>query len=374
MPHYVLDARTTTPHFPGIGRYVTNLARALIPHLQSGERITLLHNPQYPASLPSSDTVQLLPVAASPFSLSQQWLVPGLLRRLNADIYHSTYYLMPYSPRVPTVLTVYDLIPLLLPEASSRRAALLFRATLTLALRAAQQVVTLSGAARDDLIRVTSSLPSVMTIPAAADPIFTLQTPDAIAAVRARYHLPERFVLYLGSNKPHKNLVRLVEAWHQFRAASLVTEDDMELVIAGAWDPRYPEARERASALGLSDIHWLGPIPGADLPALYAAATAFVFPSLYEGFGLPPLEAMACGTPVACSNASSLPEVLGGAALLFDPSSVTAIADALRGLLGNAELRSDLQMRGLRQAAQFSWTRTAVATLGVYRDLAASSP
>jgi alpha-1,3-rhamnosyl/mannosyltransferase len=141
------------------------------------------------------------------------------------------------------------------------------------------------------------------------------------------------------------------------------------LVIAGTWDPRYPESRQRAEALALKEaVHFLGPIVEEDLPTLYSGAVAFVFPSEYEGFGLPVLEAMACGTPVACSNTSSLAEVAGDAALLFDPTDVAAIADALTHLLHEPSLWADLRERGLRRTAQFSWERTARDTLAVYRQ------
>jgi alpha-1,3-rhamnosyl/mannosyltransferase len=187
-----------------------------------------------------------------------------------------------------------------------------------------------------------------------------------VEAVRRRYALPERYVLYLGSNKPHKNLIRLIEAW------ALLAEYGTRstLLIAGTWDPRHPEPRLLARRLGLENIRWLGPVPEPDIPALYAGATAFVFPSLYEGFGLPVLEAMACGTPVACSNTSSLPEVVGDAALLFDPTDAAGIAEALSRLMHDADLRADLRERTLRQAARFSWERTARATLTVYRQTA----
>ncbi|HID89588.1 MAG TPA: glycosyltransferase family 1 protein, partial [Anaerolineae bacterium] len=191
---------------------------------------------------------------------------------------------------------------------------------------------------------------------------------------RRKYGLPERYILYLGSNKPHKNLVRLVEAW------ALVTKRgtrDTEhgsrttLVIAGAWDPRYPESRERAESLGLGNIRWLGPVPESDLPALYTGATVFVFPSLYEGFGLPVLEAMACGAPVICSNVSSLPEVAGDAAVTFTPTDPGAIADALDRVLNDAGLCADLRDRGLRRARLFSWDQSARRTLALYREVRA---
>jgi len=148
-------------------------------------------------------------------------------------------------------------------------------------------------------------------------------------------------------------------------------------VIAGAWDERYPEARQLAHALEAPRIRWLGPVPEADLPSLYSAATVFVFPSLFEGFGLPVIEAMACGTPVVCSNVTSLPEVAGDAAILFDPAPLvvetlhaTSLQTALERVLGDDTLRAELREKGLARAAQFSWQVSAAHTLELYRRFA----
>ncbi len=363
MPHYILDARTATPHFPGIGRYVTNLARELAPLLAPDERLTLLHDPAHPLALPANGAAQGLAVNVSPFSLQQQWVIPRLLRQHRADVYHSAYYVMPYYPGRPTVLTLYDLIPILFPEHSTLRARLLFRWTTALALRAARRCLAISEATRRDVLAHFRIDPArVTTIPLAADPAFTPQSQQSMNELRARLNLPQRFILYLGSNKPHKNLARLVEAFAR------MAESAAHLVIAGAWLPQHPEARQRAVALHVDDrITWLGPVSSADQPALYAAAMAFAFPSLYEGFGLPPLEALACGTPVICANTSSLPEVVGDAALLIDPTNVEVLAAALDRLWSDAVLRQTMRDKGLAQARHFSWQATAQQTLDVYR-------
>ena len=216
----------------------------------------------------------------------------------SASLYHGTYFMMPYFPSVATILTVHDLIPLKHPELVTWRARLFFRLAFGMALRTSDHVVTISSTTRRDL---TDHFPgweerSTATI-LAADPRFHRQAPDAIRRVRSRYTLPVQYVLYVGSNRPHKNLVRLVEAW------PLADTGDAVLIIAGAWDERFPEARTRASALG-SDarVRFLGPVSDEELPGLYSGAEVFVFPSLCEGFGLPVLEAMACGVPVVCST------------------------------------------------------------------------
>lgn len=372
MTHFVLDARTVTPHFPGIGRYVANLARAMVPLLGEGERLLLLRDPTRPSpwdpTALAGERIQVVDVPVSPFALHQQWVLPCLLRRLGIDVYHSPYYLMPYRPGVPTLATVYDLIPLLFPQIVSPRARLLFRWTMALALRAASHIIAISQATRHDLLAFFRPSPQKVTaIPLAADPGFHPRPATEVERVCRKYALPEEYVLYLGINKPHKNLVRLIDALSQIQHhVSRFT-----LVIAGVWDSHYPEPRQRVEALGLENgVRFLGPVPEEDLPALYAGAALFVFPSLYEGFGLPALEAMACGVPVACSNTSSLAEVVGDAALTFDPTNVDVIADALNRLLADADLRADLRQRGLRRAAQFSWERTARQTLELYRSVA----
>ena len=361
----VIDARTASDHFPGIGRYVVNLCRALCQVVPDVD-LAVLYDPGATASRLALPDVPRLACLASPFALRQQWLIPRQLRCAGARLYHSPYYLMPYWPGVPTVLTCHDVIPLVYPGYFSAQQRLAFRLAYSLALRAAQHVIAVSQATRADLARFFG-LPSqrITVIPEAADPLYTPQPDAKIVAVRQRYGLPPGYVLYLGSNKPHKNLVRLVQAWALVKQRNAAR--DMQLVLAGPWDTRYPESRQLAEQLGLqTDIRFLGPVPEADLPALYSGATLLVFPSLYEGFGLPVLEAMACGTPVACANTSSLPEVAGDAAPRFSPTDTAAMADLLARLLTDPDWRATLRAAGLRQAASFSWQETARQTLAVY--------
>lgn len=374
MTRYVLDARTATDHFPGIGRYIVNLARAIIPLLDHDEQLVLLRDPAKPSAF-NLDTlagsqVDVIDISISPFAVRQQWVIYGMLRRLKADIYHSPYYLMPYRLPTPTLLTVYDLIPLLYPHYFSRRTRLIFKWATTLAIRAATQITTISQATRHDLLTHYHPSPDKVTaIPLAADPNFCPVSADTIANLRARLKLPEDYVLYVGSNKPHKNLVRLIEAW------ATIQPQPTSLVIAGVWDSRHPDSYQRMKQLNLSGtVHFLGPVAEADLPALYSGATMFIFPSEYEGFGLPVLEAMACGVPVACANTSSLPQVAGDAALLFEPTDTASMAEVLHRLLNDVNLRANLRQRGLCRAEQFSWQQTAQETLALYRKMGLATP
>ncbi|MFN8445974.1 MAG: glycosyltransferase family 1 protein [Caldilineaceae bacterium] len=384
MTSYILDTRTATTHFPGIGRYVANLERELPGLLNEEEALVLLEQEMGIHSLRSvhgwgDGEMKRIEVAASPFSLSQQWQVPKALRTFSHNpqsairnpqfLYHSPYYLMPYRPSMPTILTFYDVIPLLYPEYVSLQARLLFRLTTQFACRAASHIVSISDASSRDLTRYFG-VPAnkITTTSLAPDPRFQPQQPAECDRVRQKYNLPEHFILYFGINKPHKNLVSLIDAYAKLIRNPQSTIRNIPLVIAGAWDARYPEAKQHAASLG-DNVRFLGRIDDAGLPGLYASATVFVFPSKYEGFGLPVLEAMACGTPVACSNTSSLPEVAGDAALLFDPTNVGEISAAIEQLVSNEGLQKELRQRGLNQAARFTWRKTAEKTLDVYRTV-----
>lgn len=367
MRTYVLDARTVTPHFPGIGRYVRSLAAALPGLLAQDERLKIIRPTGTNFDFPEepSEQVSFIDTDVTPFGLRQQRNIPGLLR--SADVYHSPYYLMPYRPAAPTVLTIYDLIPLRYPELMPLRVRLTFRITTRLALAAARQVICISSATRKDLLDTFAGLDpeNVHAIPLAPAAQFFPRTAEETAHIRQKYHLPDEFGLYLGINKPHKNLVHLVEAWSQ-------ADTIMPLVISGAWDSAFPEARETAERLGLTvsgRVRFIGAVPEADLPGLYTACRLFVFPSLYEGFGLPVIEALACGAQVACSNTSSLPEVAGDAAELFDPAIPLSIAQGIETALAAPHKREI----ALAQAGKFNWTHTAAATLEIYRGIAYNS-
>lgn len=374
MSAFVFDTRTAITHFPGIGRYVAGLLPALSTQLAQDERLVLLctstaQAAQFDALRASNAAVSVHYVQADAFSPAQQWQVRRLVGSLAAPnealVYHSPYYLMPYWLGVPKVLTVHDLIPIVLPETVSLRARLFFRLTHRLALRSADRIIAVSEATRSDLINVLGVEEARITvIPHSVESRFHPQPQTEIERVRTTHDLPAQFVLYLGINKPHKNLVGLIQAY------AMLPENAPLLVIAGAWDTRYPEARELATRLALTDrVRFLGPVNDADLPGLYSAATVFVFPSRYEGFGFPVLEAMACGTPVACSNVSSLPEVGGDAVSYFDPLLPSTIAAQLIRLLESDSLRQKSATEGVARSLQFTWEQAAAATIALYRRL-----
>jgi glycosyltransferase involved in cell wall biosynthesis len=368
-----LDARYTSRHFPGIGRYTVGLARGLA-ELSHGHTLVLIIGPETEAvrydlhEITAMPGVDVARAYALPFAPGQQIELPQLARRLRLDLLHSPYYIKPYfGLPCPSVLTVYDLLGWRYPRTLSTRGRLLYNTLMGRAVRTADAIVTVSQHTRDDLVyRYKLPADQISVTPLAAERRFHPQPPDLIAAVRKRYDLPERYLLYLGANKPHKNLERLVRAWERVISAG-AAPPDLVLVLAGHEDPAYPEARRFVAERNLAPrVRFLPDPADADLPALYSGALIFVFPSYYEGFGLPPLEAMACGVPVVCSYAASLSEVVGNAALTVDPFSSIEMAEELSRLLRNPALRRTLRERGLHRARSFTWSRTALETLRVY--------
>ena len=368
-----LDGRYISDHFPGIGRYVYGLAGALADQAPADTLVILVNadqpNTRYNlADLARRPNVELTWVKARPFSLREHVELPWLARRQRLDLLHSPYYVKPYVLPVPSVTTVYDVTPALYPDyLPGRRQQFIYELTTRLTVETSAALLTLSESARRDMIAVYDARPARITVTyPAVDDRFHPRSASEVLAVRRRLGLPEAYILYLGINKPHKNLPRLVEAFA--RVAQAVP--DIVLVLAGKRDPRYPHALDRAWALGLGErVVTLDDVPEDDLPALYSGAALFAFPSLYEGFGFPVLEAMACGAPTVTSTTSSLPEVAGQAALLVPPDDVEGLTRAMIAVLQDGRLWTRLHRAGLERATQFSWNTTALRTLDVYRKL-----
>lgn len=376
-----IDARTLRDDYPGIGRYIHNLLQAMQPHL-AGHTLVIVHDPgvgktRYDlTALTDRPGVELAPFPVAPRALNQQWKLPALLRRLELDLFHSPYYVTAYwRLPCPLVLSLYDLIPIVYPPSMpSLPGRLGFRLAVTLALRAARRVIVCSQATRADLMHTFGvSAERIAVVPGAAAPIFAPAPEAAVRRTRELHRVPPRYILHVGVNKPHKNLETLLTAYQQYCASTPPT-DRASLVLVGQVDPRYPNPRLWAAQLGLANsVLALGSVSDDDLRNLYSGAACVVFPSLYEGFGLPVVEAMACGAPVLCSAASSLPEAAGDAALLLDPHDKAGWAEAIARVLRDPALRADLRARSLARAGQFSWDASARATLQVYHSLHVTS-
>lgn len=363
-----IDGRYIEDHFPGIGRYTYNLINKM-PEVAPDADFVIFHDPRLlntrydVEDLARHPNLQLVSVDVPTLSLKEQHRLPSLAKSLSLDLLHSPYYIKPYWLSCPSVVTIHDLIPMIYPQHLPHRwTAWIFRATASLAVRRTNQIIAVSESTSRDLASLFgASQAQVTVVHEAADERFRPLERKESNSVLQRYGLPRQYILYLGINKPHKNLVFLLQVFSQ-------VETEAKLVLAGREDPRYPQARQEAERLNLSErVVFLGEVADHDLPMLYGGAELFVFPSLYEGFGLPVLEAMACGTPVICSNRSSLPEIVGDAALTLDPLDRDAWVAALTELLEKEALRAEMRTKGLRRAQTFSWEDTARRTWLVYQ-------
>jgi glycosyltransferase involved in cell wall biosynthesis len=307
--------------------------------------------------------------------LWEQLRIGRAARNENVDVLHCPYFSAPVRLPCPTVVTIHDVITLMLPEYREHLMNRAYTALVAQTTRRAHAIIAVSECSRRDIVRVLD-IPAdrVHVIGNAIDATFhPVDDPAERAAMRARLSLPTKFILAGLGFDARKNILGVVEAYSRLSPA---TRAEYPLVIAGrahmVGHPLYPDPRPRISALGIqNDVILCGEVQEADKPALYSSATLFVWPSLYEGFGVPVLEAMACGVPVVTSNSSSLPEVTGDAARLVNPTNIEEITSAVHELLSDARLRAELIDRGLKRAATFSWDRVAEQTVTVYRELAA---
>jgi glycosyltransferase involved in cell wall biosynthesis len=372
-----IDGRYIQDHFPGIGRYAYSLIRAMAAASPESEFL-LYYNPAAPNHRFDiqgliAPNVRLQESNLDVFSPRNLWSWRDRLAQDRADVFFSPYYLMPVFLSCPSVVVFHDIIARKFPQyLSSWRSRAYFRFTSYLSTRRAPAVVTDSVASKHDLMEIyrlrSGMIPVVYP---GVDKVFRPQTPEESQRALARFGLPERFVLYFGINKPHKNLPVLIRAWKL--VVESLPDEKMALVIGGHDDPRYREPQQEVERLGLGDkVRFLGDFPENLLPFLYSSAEIFAFPSLYEGFGLPPLEAMACGTPVICSNSSSLPEVTGDAAILLPPCDEVSWSEEIVRLLSDSVLRGQLRDAGLKRAGEFSWERSADKLLEVFERAAGS--
>ena len=354
-------ARTGTEHY-------TYELLAAIARRDRTSRFTLYCN-RPPAALPPLGANFALRQIPLPRLWTHARLSAELLRRPPDVLFIPAHVLplgAPLARRTRAVVTIHDLGYLRFPEAHTRAQRLYLRLSTVWSARAAQRIIAVSGATRDDLVRLARVPPEKIAVVhhGLSERFHLLGGPPAAAEraqrVRAIVGGDEPYFLYVGTIQPRKNLARLIDAFAGSGAGGA------RLVIAGKRGWLAEGIERRAAELDVSGrVRLAGYVPDDDLPALMAGALAFVFPSLYEGFGMPVLEAMACGAPVLTSCTSSLPEVAGDAALLVDPEDSRALAAALGRLASEPELRADLRRRGLARAARFTWDRCAEETLRV---------
>ena len=377
MPlHIVIDARRMRDF--GIGTYIRSLVHAL-GAVDSENQYTLVSGPgevRTMAGLPSN--FQAAGYARSDESHLDHIAFPLFLRRLSPDLVHIPLNRVPLLMPRPYVVTIHDLANLYFEEKRSKFWMQLRRYRFHRGLVRAARVIAVSDATRRDVeVRMGIPCERMRRVYNAPDPGFSAAEacePGERERIMERYQINYPFLLYAGNIRRHKNVPRLVEAFAVVRAqlADDPLYKDLRLVIIGDIISQHPAVRQTVIRSRVEHfVRFLGFVPFETLRCFYETAAAFVFPSRHEGFGLPPLEAMACGTPVVVSNVSSLPEVVGDAAILVNPENVFDIARGVREVLLNADLRAELIERGRKQASRFSWERTARQVVEIHKEAAA---
>jgi glycosyltransferase involved in cell wall biosynthesis len=365
-----IDARKLRDY--GIGTYVRNLLRHLSRIDSTTEYVVLCQPADCAVVEELGGNFRAFQEPSPPYSIREQVNVPFDLRREGVDLFHAPHYVLPALTPCKSVVTIHDCIHLRFPQYLPNRAAYAYaRGSMWVAAHRSSRVLTVSEASKRDILRYFH-IPErkIAVIHNAIDERFDA-TPSAeeIERVRERYQLSDPYVLYAGNIKPHKNLERLIEAFHALRRHGF---EQVKLLIIGDEISKYATLRRAVHRLKLhKHVRFFGFVPDRTLAILYRLARVFVFPSLYEGFGLPPLEAMASGTPVITSNVSSLPEVVGDAALLIDPYEPDALADAMARVLTDTVLQEDLRQRGYQRVREFSWDRSVRRVREIYEEVVA---
>ena len=361
-------------HDFGVGTYVRNLVHWLARLDQESEYVLICRREDCEGVEQLGRNFRPLPDRSANYSVAEQLTVPLDLARVRADLFHAPHYVLPALTPCRSIVTIHDCIHLRFPQyLPSRLAHTYARVSFWIAANRSARVLTVSEASKRDIMRFCP-IPEekIDVIYNAIDDRFSQPPPETqITQVRERYQLHDRFLLYSGNVKPHKNLERLIDAFARLRRHGF---EDLKLLITGSEISRYATLRRAVHRYNLHQhVRFLGFLSPETLATLYRLADGFVFPSLYEGFGLPPLEAMASGTPVLTSNVSSLPEVVDDAALLVDPYDSASIADGMRQILCDDALRARLISRGRVRAASFSWEESVNRVLTIYRRVARQS-
>ncbi|HJX39283.1 MAG TPA: glycosyltransferase family 1 protein [Anaerolineae bacterium] len=371
-----LDCSSAIHQRAGIARYTRGIVSALA-RLGGEHRFVLVvagreAGSDFALELGENFLVRELPISQRLWTILWYRLQVPLPMELftgAVDVFHSPDYVLPPLRRGKKVVTVHDLSFVRYPEGAEPSLRRYLSAAVPRAVKQADLVLADSECTRRDVIELLGAPPAKVEVvyPGVDEAFRPIEDAQALAGVREHYQLNRPFLLSVGTLEPRKNFIALLEAYAALRG---VDGFEHRLVIAGGKGWRYEGIFRRVEELSLEgDVSFLKYVPEQDLPALYCLADALVFPSVYEGFGLPPLEAMACGTPVVASDSSSLPEVIGDAGLMVPADDRDALAGAIRRLLEDGKLRGELVKKGLSRAGKFSWQKTGQDLLAIYRRL-----
>lgn len=379
-----IDASALPSRPVGAGNYIIQLIRAIARRIAINEalpessqldglklfiffqksRLELLHV----GETPNLHLIVLPNLPPSMRLLWEQISLPGLAKRYQLDLLHSLHYTMPLNYPGRIVVTFHDMTFFLFPHHHTLLKRYIFRFFIRTSSHRAAALIADSESTRQDAIRLVGVPPGkIFTAQLGVTPEFRpIQDSTILQQARQKYHLPERFLLYVGMIEPRKNLLTLLQAY-----ATIADQmPDYRLVVVGPKGWMVENILQQTGRLNISDkVHFTGYVEQVDLPLIYNMADVFIYPSVYEGFGLPVLEAMACGTPVITSNVSSMPEIVGDAGVLLTPNDSQALARSLLELINGPVIRQELSKKGLERAAAFTWDRTAEKTVAVYRHV-----
>jgi glycosyltransferase involved in cell wall biosynthesis len=359
-----IDARLVYYSQAGIGQYVLNLAQWLA-QIDGANEYVLLQSRKDNSTIIERANFRRVSLWTPSHHRFEQQALPAEIARLGLDLLHSPDFIPPFRANCRTVITVHDLAFLLYPQFLTRESARYY-GQIDQAVRRADHIIADSESTRRDVLRLLGARPEkVSVVYLAANPLYRpVSLAQARAWVQGRFGLTGEFILSVGTIEPRKNLPTLLRAYRQLLDAYKL---DVTLAVAGQEGWLYAEIPRLVDELRLRDrVRFLGRVSDEDLLHLYNAAGVLAHPALYEGFGLPPLEAMSCGAPVVVSNTSSLPEVVGDAGLLVEPEDVDAWAVALWRVCTDDDLRDELSQKALARSRRFSWERTARHTLRIY--------
>lgn len=364
-----IDARLTYHQRAGIGRYTLFLLDELAKADQENH-YTIFQHRKDREPLVDAPNFQRKTLFTPVHSRLEQPLLMAELLFHNLDLIHCTDFIPPLYSNLPSIITVHDLAFLRWPHFLTADHATYY-SQIDRGVRHARHVIVPSHSTKNDVIGQLGVPESKISViyEAAASLYRPLPLAETRAAVSRRFSVPTNYILFVSTIEPRKNIGGLLQAFHHLRTKYNLT--DTALVLAGKQGWLYEKVYETVEELGLQDsTFFVGRVSDEELHQLYVGARCHVHPAFYEGFGLPPLEAMACGTPTVVSNTSSLPEVVGDAALMCDPTDWEAMAVAIRRLLVDADLHTEMRQKGLQRAAVFSWSRAAAETLDVYEAVA----
>ena len=359
--------------YTGIGRYVYELVEQLKKIDKKNKYVLFFNEPEYSKFKDDAPNFKKVLVNAKHYTLNEQINFLKLLNKEKLDLMHFTHFNAPVLYKAPSIVTIHDLTLSFYPgkKMTSIHHRLAYHLTLSSAVNKAKKVIAVSENTKQDLIRLLNTDPEKISViyEGVNDDFKPIRQESQLAEVKEKYKLDKPYLLYTGVWRSHKNLPNLIKAFHILKSEY---EFDGYLVITGRRDPVYEEevVGETQTLQLENDVIFTGSVPDEDLIKLYCAASVYVFPSLYEGFGLPPLEAMQCGIPVCASDTSCTPEICGEEnALFFNPHSPESIADKIYQVLSSQTLRNKLIQNGFERVNTFSWEKMAQETLKIYNSL-----